>query len=208
MHGLFAPAVRLPLQVDISLQYRISGTNDSSGTIKQTSGSKADIKQRNSRWEVNHYQLPTVISINHINMRLITFALATLFASTYAKTFDVSTRTTLANKRHFISITDFQKLNSKCYPGTNGDRYCCVKNHHTCEKQVGEVVLCFLRKLLTAAQRGGGIGVCYSDATVYCGGCGADCCTYDPNAPTYEDDSESGSRYTSSSTLYGTYCKS
>ncbi|EKG14471.1 hypothetical protein MPH_08320 [Macrophomina phaseolina MS6] len=74
-----------------------------------------------------------------------------------------------------------------CYPGTNGGRYCCLKNHHVCEKQ-----------------RGGGITACYSDETVYCGGCGADCCTYDPNAELVEDDSESGSRYTTSTSLVGT----
>lgn len=60
---------------------------------------------------------------------------------------------------------------------------------------------------LTFLQREGGVSTCYSDATVYCGGCGADCCTYDPDAPTYDDDSESGSKWTSSTNLAGTYCK-
>ncbi|KAF4309177.1 hypothetical protein GTA08_BOTSDO03175 [Botryosphaeria dothidea] len=99
-------------------------------------------------------------------MRVIHIVCATLFASVYAD-----------------SVFD-------CYPGTNGGRYCCVKDHHVCEKQ-----------------RKGGVSTCYSDATVYCGGCGADCCTYDPDAPTYDDDSESGSKWTSSTNLAGTYCK-
>lgn len=44
----------------------------------------------------NYPQLSVVICIKHINMRVVTLALATLFAFAYAsKTFDVSTRTTL-----------------------------------------------------------------------------------------------------------------
>ncbi|KAJ4392987.1 hypothetical protein N0V93_002191 [Gnomoniopsis smithogilvyi] len=72
-----------------------------------------------------------------------------------------------------------------CY----GDRNCCMKNHSVCNHQRGCLIEC---------------SACYEDYSIYCGDCGADCCTF---AGGELVDDGTGSVYTTSTQLWGTYCK-